>query len=42
LDEILFDVPDKLPEDVVNIDAAYVKNKLDRIVKDRDLSKYIL
>lgn len=42
LDEILFDVPDKLPEDVVNIDAAYVKSKLDRIVKDRDLSKYIL
>ncbi len=42
LDNILFDVPDKLPEDVVNIDAAYVKNKLDRIVKDRDLSKYIL
>lgn len=42
LDEILFNVPDKLPEDVVNIDAAYVKNKLDRIVKDRDLSKYIL
>lgn len=42
LDEILFDVPDKLPEDVVNIDASYVKNKLDRIVKDRDLSKYIL
>jgi ATP-dependent HslUV protease ATP-binding subunit HslU len=42
LDNILFDVPDILPEDVVNIDAAYVKNKLDRIVKDRDLSKYIL
>lgn len=42
LDEILFDVPDKLPDDVVNIDAAYVKSKLDRIVKDRDLSKYIL
>jgi ATP-dependent HslUV protease ATP-binding subunit HslU len=42
LDNILFDVPDILPEDIVNIDATYVKNKLDRIVKDRDLSKYIL
>lgn len=42
LDSILFEVPDKLPEDVVNIDAAYVKSKLDRIIKDRDLSKYIL
>ncbi len=42
LDSILFEVPDKLPEDVVNIDAVYVKSKLDRIIKDRDLSKYIL
>ncbi len=42
LDEILFDVPDKIPSDVVKIDAKVVKNKLDKIVKDRDLSKYIL
>lgn len=42
LDEILFDVPDKMPSDTVVIDAELVKKKLDRIIKDRDLSKYIL
>lgn len=42
LDEILFDVPDKIPTDIVKIDAKFVKDKLEKIVKDRDLSKYIL
>ncbi len=42
LDEILFDVPDKLPEDKVKITAKEVKEKLDSIVKNRDLSKFIL
>ncbi|HCY75894.1 MAG TPA: HslU--HslV peptidase ATPase subunit [Ignavibacteriales bacterium] len=42
LDEILFDVPDKIPSDKVKIDAKFVKGKLEKIVKDRDLSKYIL
>ena len=42
LDEILFDVPDKLPEDVVKITPEIVREKLDAIVKNRDLSKYIL
>jgi len=42
LDEILFDVPDKIPSDTVKIDAKFVKNKLEKIVKDRDLSKFIL
>ncbi len=42
LDEILFDVPDKIPSEVVKIDGKAVKEKLDKIVKDRDLSKYIL
>ena len=42
LDEILFDVPDKIPSDVVKIDASFVKDKLEKIVRDRDLSKYIL
>lgn len=42
LDEILFDVPDKIPSDKVKINAKVVKEKLDSIVKDRDLSKYIL
>ncbi len=42
LDEILFDVPDKLPADKVKITPRIVKQKLDAIVKDRDLSKFIL
>ena len=42
LDEILFDVPDKMPSDVVKITSGIVKEKLDEIVKNRDLSKFIL
>ncbi len=42
LDEILFDVPDKIPSDKVRINSKFVKEKLDKIVKDRDLSKFIL
>jgi ATP-dependent HslUV protease ATP-binding subunit HslU len=42
LDEILFDVPDKIPEETVQITKEYVNDKLDKIVKDRDLSKFIL
>ncbi len=42
LDEILFDVPDKVPSDTVEITSKFVKDKLDKIVKDRDLSKFIL
>jgi ATP-dependent HslUV protease ATP-binding subunit HslU len=42
LDEILFDVPDKLPAETVQITKEFVNEKLDKIVKDRDLSKFIL
>ncbi len=42
LDEILFDVPDKIPSNKVKITARTVKQKLDSIVKNRDLSKFIL
>ena len=42
LDEILFNVPDKIPSETVKITAEFVKDKLDKIVKDRDLSKFIL
>jgi ATP-dependent HslUV protease ATP-binding subunit HslU len=42
LDEILFNVPDKLPKEKVVISAKVVKDKLDAIVKNRDLSKFIL
>jgi len=42
LEDILFDVPDKMPESKVEIDGALVTQKLEKIVKNRDLSKYIL
>ncbi len=42
LDEILFDVPDKIPSARVVIDGNFVKSKLEKIVKNRDLSKFIL
>ncbi|MFA6596563.1 MAG: ATP-dependent protease ATPase subunit HslU [Ignavibacteriaceae bacterium] len=42
LDDILFEVPDKMPKATVKVDAKLVKKKLDAIVKNRDLSKYIL
>lgn len=42
LEDILFDVPDKIPSETVKITAEFVKGKLDSIVKNRDLSKFIL
>lgn len=42
LEDILFDVPDKMPEAEIKISGQMVKDKLDAIVKNRDLSKYIL
>jgi ATP-dependent HslUV protease ATP-binding subunit HslU len=42
LEDILFDVPDKMPESEIKISGQMVMDKLDNIVKDRDLSKYIL
>jgi ATP-dependent HslUV protease ATP-binding subunit HslU len=41
LDEISFDAPNR-PEKKVVIDARYVREKLAEIIKDEDLSKYIL
>ena len=41
LDEISFDAPD-LPEKSITIDAAYVERMLADIVKNEDLSRYIL
>ena len=41
LEDVSFDAPD-LPEKRVKIDAEYVKLKLESIVKDEDLSRYIL
>jgi ATP-dependent HslUV protease ATP-binding subunit HslU len=41
LDDISFDAPDMAGQEVV-IDANYVKEKLENIVEDEDLSRYIL
>ena len=42
LEDILFDLPDKMDIKEITIDGKLVNTKLDAIVKDRDLSKYIL
>src|ERR1044071_9230327 len=41
LDEISFDAPEKKGEQII-IDAEYVRKMLNDIVKDQDLSRYIL
>lgn len=41
LDQISFDAPEMGGRDIV-IDAAYVRDKLEDVVKDEDLSRYIL
>jgi len=41
LDEISFDAPDRSGKEVV-MDAKYVREKLAEIIKDEDLSRYIL
>ena len=42
LDETLFDVPDKMPAAKVVVNGKMVEDKLNKIVKNRDLSKFIL
>ena len=43
LNELLFDVPDKIKGDTkVSVDASLVKEKLGALVKNRDLSEFIL
>ncbi len=42
LEDILFEVPDKLKVKEVKITGKMVKDKLNKIIKNRDLSKYIL
>jgi ATP-dependent HslUV protease ATP-binding subunit HslU len=41
LEDLLFDLPDRKTKKVV-IDADYVKDKLAGVIKDEDLSRYIL
>lgn len=42
LDEILFDAPDNISQQKVSVTKEMVESKLEAIVKNRDLSKYIL
>jgi ATP-dependent HslUV protease ATP-binding subunit HslU len=42
LDEILYNTPDNIEADDISIDAKMVKNRLKEIIKDTDLSKFIL
>lgn len=42
LEDILFDVPDKQSKNKIDIDKKLVTEKLSKIVKNRDLSRYIL
>ena len=42
LEELLFQAPDILPERHVRIDAEYVRQRLSAIVRQVDVSKYIL
>jgi len=42
LEDILFDAPDSAPTKAIQITGKMVNEKLDSIVKNRDLSKYIL
>jgi ATP-dependent HslUV protease ATP-binding subunit HslU len=41
LEDISFDGPD-LKKKTIRLDAAYVRKQLSEIVKDQDLSRYIL
>jgi ATP-dependent HslUV protease ATP-binding subunit HslU len=42
LEDILFEVPDKIKKNKVVITKSFVNEKLNSIVKNRDLSRYIL
>ncbi len=42
LEQVLFEIPDVIASETVTIDAKLVQDKLASIVKNRDLSQYIL
>ncbi|MBE0558885.1 MAG: HslU--HslV peptidase ATPase subunit, partial [Proteobacteria bacterium] len=42
LDELLFDAPDSIPSRSIRITRSRVQEKLDAIVRNRDLTRYIL
>ena len=42
LEEVLFAVPEAQQEDTITVDEAYVRDRLQAVVENRDLSQYIL
>jgi ATP-dependent HslUV protease ATP-binding subunit HslU len=42
LEQVLFDVPDVITEKTLKVTAAFVDERLSKIVRNRDLSQYIL
>lgn len=42
LEELMFSIPDDIKETTISIDKSYVNKQLDGLVKNRDLSHYIL
>jgi ATP-dependent HslUV protease ATP-binding subunit HslU len=42
LEELMFNIPENFSDDCVEIDETMVKEKLNHVVADRDLSQYIL
>ncbi len=42
LEDILFDAPDEIRQKTIIVDQELVRSRLDSIVKNRDLSRYIL
>ncbi len=42
LEDLSFDLPDEIASKQVTVDQDYVQSKLHKVVKDKDLSKYIL
>jgi ATP-dependent HslUV protease ATP-binding subunit HslU len=42
LEQVLFDVPDIIKEKKMKVTAKFVEERLDKVVRNRDLSQYIL
>jgi ATP-dependent HslUV protease ATP-binding subunit HslU len=42
LEDLSYDLPNQQAEDDIIIDREYVQSKLQKVVKNKDLSKYIL
>ncbi len=42
LEDLSFDLPNQMESQEVKVDREYVQSKLHKVVKDKDLSKYIL